>query len=297
MRRGLAAVALPGVVALALFAAWCAVAVAGEPESDAGARRLIGNATPQATLDLVRLDPSRSSDPGAIQLLATQLDAFPPGPVQVEGRMFVAEAWLGRLHRPADALPLLRAVRDDPGAPAITARLAAREIVDALVATGHLDEASAEAATHADLLDPGFLKQTRAIVRRRTIRWTALAELGGFAALAGVALLRGFRRGALGQAGTALRRIAPVAALFVVYLAGLGGLLASQYETGNAAPFVGLGLVVLPLLLLARAWSAVGSSGAGARAGRAVVCAVTVLAATFVLLDTVHPSYLEGFGL
>lgn len=293
MRRGLAAVALPGVAAL--FGAWCAVAAARGRGGEEGMPD--GGLSPQARLDEVRQDRQLADDPAAVDALARDAEAFPPGLVRVEARMFVAEAWLGRLHRPADALVPLRAVRDDPAAPSLTARLAAREVVDTLLAEDRLDEASAEAASHTDLLDPAFVKQTRAIVRRRTIRWAALAELAGFGALAGVALVRGLRRGALGATAIAVRRIAPVIAAFVLYLGGLGGLLASQYETGNAAPFVGLGLVVLPLLLLARAWAAVGSPAPGARVGRAALCAVSVFAATFVLLDAVHPSYLEGFGL
>jgi hypothetical protein len=293
MRTGLAAVALLGVVAL--LGAWCAVAAGAAP--DAGARQLMGGVTPEHRLDFVRLDPSRASDPDAIQLLAMDLDQFPPGPLQVEGRMFVAEAWRGRLHRPDDALPLLRAVRDDPAAPAVTARLAAREIVDTLVDERRLDEAAAEADAHADLLDPAFVRLTHKIVSRRTIRVIALAELGGFGGLVALALSRGVRRGSLGTAGTAVRRIVPVAILFAAYLAGLGGVLASRYETGNATPFVALGLLVLPLSLLARAWGAVGSPAAAARAGRALLCAVSVLAAAFLLLDAVNPTYLEGFGL
>ncbi len=258
---------------------------------------MAGSVTPEERLDQVRKDPRLVDDPAAVDALNREAEAFPPGLARAEARMFVAEAWLGRLHRPADALVPLRAVRDDPAAPALTARLAAREIVDTLLAEDRLDEASAEAASHADLLEPAFVKQTRAVVRRRTIRWAAIAELTGFGALAGVALFRGLRRGAMAATAVAVRRIAPVIGAFVLYLAGLGGLLASQYETGNAAPFVGLGLVVLPLLLLARAWGAVGSPAAGARIGRAALCAVSVFAATFVLLDAVHPSYLEGFGL
>ncbi len=186
---------------------------------------------------------------------------------------------------------------DDPAADPLSARLAEREIVDTLVSEGRLDEASAEAASHANRLDPRFVRQTRALVRRRALRSGALFELAGFAGLAGLALVRALRRGALGEARTALRRIAPVALAFVAYLAGAGGLLASQYESGSATPFVGLGLAVLPLLFLARAWGAVGLTRSTARAGRAVLCAVSVLAATFVLLDAVNPTYLEGFGL
>jgi hypothetical protein len=256
-----------------------------------------GDFEPLALLERVRRSPSLAADPDAVDALARDAEAFPPGQVRAEARMFVAEAYLGRTHRPTDALPLLRAVSDDSEADPLSSRLAEREIVDTLVGQGRLDEASAEATSHANRLDPRFVKQTRALVRRRTLRNGALAELGGFAALAGIALFRAFRRGDLGEAGKALRRLGPVAVAFAVYLAAAGGLLASQYESGNAAPFALLAVAVLPLLVIARAWGSVGSTLRGARAGRAVLCAVSVFAAAFVLLDAVNPSYLEGFGL
>jgi hypothetical protein len=54
---------------------------------------------------------------------------------------------------------------------------------------------------------------------------------------------------------------------------------------------------VLPLVLLARLWSAVGSQAPAARVARSVLCGATVVATAFVLLETVNPVYLEGFGL
>jgi hypothetical protein len=256
-----------------------------------------GGFAPLARLEHVRKNPSLASDPDAVDALAHEAESFPPGQVRVEARMFVAEAWLGRLRRPADALPVLRAVSADPEADPSSSRLAEREIVDTLVSQGRLDEASAEATSHANRLDPLFVKQTRALLRRRALRAAAILELCGFGGLAAIALVRAFRRGALGEVRTAIRSLAPVAAAFAVYLAAAGGLLASKYESGHAAPFVHLALAVLPLLLLARAWGSVGSSRRAARAARAALCAISVFAAAFVLLDAESPTYLEGFGL
>ena len=101
----------------------------------------------------------------------------------------------------------------------------------------------------------------------------------------------------LGAALLELRRLAPVATLFVAFVALAGGLLATKYEAGNAAPFLLLGAAVLPLLLLARAWSSVGSQASGARAARALLCGASVVATAFVLLDWFDPQYLTGFGL
>ena len=104
-------------------------------------------------------------------------------------------------------------------------------------------------------------------------------------------------RGRLAEAGRALRDLAPVALPFVAFMAIPGGLLAAKYESGNAAPFYLLGAAALPLVLVARAWSAVGSATQGARLGRSVLCAATVAATAFTVLDRLDPRYLEGFGL
>jgi len=256
-----------------------------------------GDFGPLTRLEKVRRDPAASSDPGAVDALAHDLEAFPPGPVRVEARMLVAEAWVGRMHRPGDAIGELRQVAADPKADPLTQRLAERELVDALVATGRIDEAAAEAQTHKNRLDPRFVRQVGRLIVRRTVRWGSLGVLAAFALLAVAGLVRAGMRRELGGAMRELRKLSPVAALFVAFVAVAGGVLASRYESGNAAPFLVLGAGVLPLLLVARAWSAVGSQTAAARAARAVLCGATVFAAAFTLLDWFGPEYLPGFGL
>jgi hypothetical protein len=300
-----------GEFARALDAYRAVVAAAPDsPEAERAANRVAwlgarseGDFRPLERLETVRRDPARASDPGAIDALARDAAAFPAGTVRIEARMFVAEAWLGRLRGIAGAasteraLELLRDVRDDPTTDPLTARVAERQLVGALAAAGRLDEAAAEASAHADRLDAAFMGQTRAGVRRRTMRRAATFELGAFGVLAAVALGRAGHRGTLGRAGRALRQMVPLAIGFAIYLAAAGGVLACAYESGNAAPFVWLGAMVLPLTLVARAWGAVGSGSSGARAGRALLCAVTVLAAALLALDQTDPGYLEGFGL
>jgi hypothetical protein len=281
--------------------------VAAAPDSRWGVRaseridwlraRSEGAFLPLARLEQVRRDPALASDPAAIDELARDAETFPPGVVRVEARMLVAEAWLGRLRRPKDAIRALRDVADDPKADSLTARLAEREIVEALAAGGQVVEAAAEARDHPRLLDPVFVRQVTQLVRRQWIRRAATGLVASFGVLAAVALARGIRRGALGDVARALGGVLPVAAAFVAFLALAGGVLASRYESGNAWPFLLLGAAVLPLVLLARAWGAVGSARPAARAARAVLCAATVLAAAFALLDVVSPGYLEGFGL
>jgi tetratricopeptide (TPR) repeat protein len=256
-----------------------------------------GGFAPLRRLENVRRDPAASSDPAAVEALAHDLESFPPGAVRVEARMLVAEAWFGRMHRPGDAIGELRLVAQDPKADPLTQRLAERELVDALVATGRIDEAAAEATSHKNRLDPRFVRQVGRLIVRRTVWWGSLGVLAAFGLLAVAGLVRAGMRRRLGTALRELRKLSPVAALFVAFVAVAGGVLASKYESGNAAPFLILGAGVLPLLLVARAWSAVGSQTSAARAARALLCGATVIAAAFMLLDWFGPQYLSGFGL
>jgi len=272
-------------------------AVRAKDRADWLRARSEGNFGPLARLERVQRDPSAGADPAAISALANDLESFPPGLVRVEARMLVAEAWLTRLHRPDDAIGELRAVTSDPKADPLTLRLAERELVDALVATGRLDDAAAEAQSHSARLDPRFVRQVGRLIVRREVRYASWAVLGVFALFAAVALWRAGARGALDTARAELRKLAPVAIPFVAFLAVGGGVLASKYESGNASPFVWLGAVVLPLLLVARAWAAVGAQTGRARAARAVLCGGAVVAAAFTLLDKLDPQYLSGFGL
>jgi hypothetical protein len=252
---------------------------------------------PLVRLESVRRDPAASSDPAAIDALARDLETFPPGSVRVEARMVVAEAWLGRMHRPDDAIAQLRLVVADPKTDGLTQRLAERELVDALAGEGRLDEAAAEARSHHAMLDARFVRQVLQLVARRSLRHASVGILAVFGLLALVALVRAAARGMLGVAGRALRDLAPVALPFVAFLALAGGLLATKYESGTATPFYLLGAAVFPLVLLARAWSAVGSPSTTARTARSLLCAATVAATAFTVLDQLDPRYLEGFGL
>ncbi len=256
-----------------------------------------GDFAPLARLERVRRDPTLSSDPEAVATLAREADAFPPGLVRVEARLLVAEAWLGRLDRPADAERVLRLVESDPSADPLTARLAARELVDSAIARGALEAATADAEAYANRLDPRFVAHVRRLGRRRALRYAAMGELLLFAVLSALAVVRAVRRSALGDVARALRGFAPVAALFGAYVAGVGGFLASRYDSGSAAPFLWLGAVTVPLVLCARVWSAAGAPNGAARGVRAILSAASVFAAAFILLDAVDPMYLDGFGL
>jgi hypothetical protein len=256
-----------------------------------------GNFEPLRRLENIRRDPTKAENAATMDALAGEAEAFPPGVVRVEARMFMAEAYLGRFHRPGDAIAELRKVTADPKAEPLTRRLAERQLVDALAGEGRIDEAVAEARAHAMSLDPGFATHIERLGRRRTVRLVAYAVLLTFAVLVVAALVRAQRRGALGSARSAIWKLAPLSACFVAFVALTGGALASNYERGNAAPFLWLGCAVLPLVLLARAWSAVGSPSTSALLVRVALSGASVVAAAFALLDGLTPAYLEGFGL
>jgi hypothetical protein len=187
--------------------------------------------------------------------------------------------------------------------------LAEREIVDTLLTERRLSDAVTEATTHADALDAAFVRRVVRWGRRRVIFQGCVVELLFFATLVTTAVVRkrwiastrGGRHDELHagerRLGRAVVGFLPVAGAFALYLAGVGAFLACHYETGNAAPFVGLAGASVPVVLLARGWSAAGSSRPGARTGRAVLCAASMLASAFVVLDVINPSYLDGFGL
>jgi len=264
------------------------------------ARRALADAgdTPLSTrLEQIRDDPALSNDPAVLDGLASLASAAPDTSIRADARLVVAEAWLGRLHRKDDALGMLRLVADDPAADLLTARLAEREILDTLIAQGRIVRAASEVRAHEAQVDTKFAKQVRKLERRLWLRAASLGEILLFALLVTVALVRAKRRHALRAALDALRGFAPAAAAFAAFVGIVGGTLASQFERGNAAPFLLLGAAIAPLLLLGRAWSAVGAADGPARVGRGIVCAASTLAAAFMLLEYCSPMVLEGFGL
>jgi hypothetical protein len=250
-----------------------------------------------ARLEQVRNDRDLSNDGAVLEDLAAKANAAPTTPVRAEARMVVAEAWLRRLHRTDDGLEMLRRVADDPAADSLTARLAERDILDTLIAKGHIASAAREMRAHESQVDWRFAKQVRRLERRLWLRAAAFGELILFATLVALAFVRAKRRRLLGTAFDALRGFAPAVVAFSAFVGIGGGLLASQFEAGDGFPFLLLGAAVVPLVLLGRAWGAIGSAGAGARVGRGIVCAASTLAAAFVLLEFCSPMYLEGFGL
>jgi tetratricopeptide (TPR) repeat protein len=149
------------------------------------AARSEGGFEPLARLQHVRRDPALGSDPAAIEALARDADAFPPGRVRAEARMFVAEALLARMHRPEDAIIEFRKVADDPSSDPTDASLAHRDILQAFLAVGRLDDAVNQVRSFP-ASNRELAAQVHRLVRRRALRRAAVVELAMFALIVGV---------------------------------------------------------------------------------------------------------------
>jgi hypothetical protein len=256
-----------------------------------------GDWRPFARLEEVRHDPNLSSDPQAIDALAGAADDFPPGPTRGEARLLCADAYLSRLHRRADGERTLRQVVGDPSTDDLVRRQAASQLVGAYIADGDLDAAEGLVATLGHTIDGLTASRVRALLRRRRVHAGAIVDLVAFALLASVAVTRAALGGGLGGVARALRPTLLVALGFGLYLGMAGAWLASSFEQGTAAPFWGFALALVPIAVVARAWSAAGSTSTAARAVRAIVSGSAVVATAFLTLEIVNAQFLDGFYL
>ncbi len=89
----------------------------------------------------------------------------------------------------------------------------------------------------------------------------------------------------------------PVLLFFMVYSGLVGGYLASSYENSSSVPFLLFATFMLPLVVILRVWSAVGSPRLTSRVGRGVAAVAATLALGFLVVEQVNPTYLDGLGL
>lgn len=257
-----------------------------------------GDFAPYVKLERVRREPALSSDPRAIEELVREAESFPSGLVRVEVWVLAAEAFAHRFDRPADAEALLRRVVIDPKTDPVVAQKAARDLV--MLRLARRDLAGAEEAAHlaGARADATLLRDVERSIRRRSLHRVAIGALVVMIALAGRALYAATRRaGGATRLRAALAGTWRVALGYAAYIALGGAMLASGYEAGTSKPFLYFGVVLVPIVLLARAWAASGAAGRAARSGRAVLCGAAALAAAFLVLETVEVAFLEGMGL
>jgi hypothetical protein len=189
----------------------------------------------------------------------------------------------------------LRALASNPHNDVLLRRGAATKLVMSLAEAGDFDAADAAGREFAKNIDPGAVKHVAAVRRRRHVHVAAWAALGvalGFALLSLLAARRG-----IPGAVRAVRRLAPVISFFLVYAGLFGGYLASSYENSTPLPFFLFAGFMLPLVVIFRLWSAVGSARLVARTGRGAAAVAATLALGFLVVEQVNPAYLEGFGL
>jgi hypothetical protein len=189
----------------------------------------------------------------------------------------------------------LRALALDPHNDVLLRRSAATKLVMTLADEGDLDAADAMGRAFAKNIDPAAIKYAQAVRRRSHVHVVALGLLGVALAIALSSLALAHRL--LTGAFESVRSIAPVFAFFLINVGLLGAYLASSYENSSGLPFVLFAALMLPLLILFRAWSAVGSGHVTARLGRGALAAVATIALGFLVVEHVNPAYLEAFGL
>jgi hypothetical protein len=127
-----------------------------------------GGFAPLTRLHRWKREPALASDLVAVSAFAGDVEAFPPGMVRSEARTFVAAAWMG-LGRPAESAHVFRLVLADPAADGGSSLVAARGLVDALVADGRMDEASKEVQRYRNLIDAETVQRVEQLALRRTL--------------------------------------------------------------------------------------------------------------------------------
>jgi tetratricopeptide (TPR) repeat protein len=227
-----------------------------------------GDFEPLAQLERARREPSAD-----LQRLVIAADAYPPGLVRAEAWAFAADTY-ARRGRAEEAIPLWRKAARDPHADAVLAHAAIRSAVRAHLAAGDVDAAKADLGW---LHDDGAARDIDRIVWRHRLHIASIAII----ALVFAAAARRFK---VSRAGVKL------ALAFAGFVALAGAALARGYDGASAAPFLWFGAALVPLLIAARAWK----SGPP-RAVRAVACALSVIAAAFLVLE--HTGHLDGLGL
>jgi hypothetical protein len=252
-----------------------------------------GGFVPLQQLERVRGDSARASDPTAIAELATAANSFPAGPVRSEARLLVSQAYVGRLHRPVDAVPTLRALASDSSATSDMRRIAVEMLAHVREDRGEFSVALRELnELHAP--EP-LLARVRREVRRAWLYRFAWASIAVVLVAGTIAIAQAARRRRMGALVAAWRRPLPLAHLAMLSLGG--ALLAHSYEDHDMRPFFGFGAGALVVYFAATAWSLAGSTHVIARIGRAVACALAVLSVSFLAMHRFDVGMLEGINL
>lgn len=255
-----------------------------------------GDFVPLTILERVRSDPKRISDPAAIAELVRAARAFPPGWVRSEALLLAGQAYASRLDRPHEAGEVLHELATDSGASRDMRRLALQLLAQVRERTGEIDRALNEQRQLGG--DPNTIARLQRLLRRRVLYRVALSTIVSVLFVGIATSVRALRAGR----GRDLRRawFRPLPLAHIAMLSVGGGLLARTHDdpgTNHFPPFLGLGVGALLVYLSATAWSLMGSSRHLARVGRALACALAMLAVSFLAMHRFDPGMLDGIGL
>jgi 4-hydroxybenzoate polyprenyltransferase len=143
---------------------------------------------------------------------------------------------------------------------------------------------------------PARRDEARRAARRDRAASAAFAVTAALAAIGACGFVRAARRDGARRAARAIVR--PLAVATALYVGGAAAVLTALHGEADARPFLWLGLGVLAMDWVARAWRAGWvDERPGARALRAASCAAGVLAVAFLALAYTNAAYLASFGL
>jgi tetratricopeptide (TPR) repeat protein len=254
-----------------------------------------GGFAPLARVEALRRDPKKAADRAEIEALARDLEGFPPGRVRAEARLLVAEAYWHALKEPERSIAAFQAAAQDQGGDKVTRSLALAELWALRKQRGEVREALADLERAPKLAPALFVAVKKAVLRERlregAIAVVAVLAVAGAAAMARLVVRA---RDVREVPGLVLR---PGAAAFALYLGGAGAALVRAHGGGDGRPFLWLGLGVLAILAMGRAWGLWLGTRRATRTLCAAACVAGVLAIAFLAVERTDASYLEGIGL
>jgi tetratricopeptide (TPR) repeat protein len=253
-----------------------------------------GGFAPLARLEEVRRAPQRAADHAVLEALERDVSGFPAGRVRAEARLFVGEAWR-RNGEPARAIPLLEAAAADPSGDRLTRVLSLSALATLRRERGELREALA-AVEREPSLSPELTRQLRTLWRREKLRAATTAWLAALA-LIGAGSVAWLAAKARDVRDLPARLVRPAGVALALYLGGAGAVLVHLHGDADARPFLWMGLFVLGLDVIARAFKLAAGRRVAVRAVWAAACVIGVMAAAFLSMERTSPDYLDGIGL
>ena len=254
-----------------------------------------GDFVPLARLEAVRRKPN--AERPEIEALDKDANGFAAGRVRAEAKLVVAEAYWHRFNDQAAATAALRTVVEDEAADKLTRSLGLHELVAIERERGDLQAAYREVSRFPDLV-PALYTEISRLLRRVLLTRLSFGLLGLCGLIGLVSLVRARRLLQKDPEGTLRRIVRPVSVGFALYIGGAAALLVRYHGDGDVRPFLWLGFGALAVNIVAHLWRLSSKDTRRvAKLGRALVCALGVLAVAFLSLERANAGYLESFGL